>query len=657
MERTKFPKIGEIIKEFFLSLNFISNDKIRTRINRLAREKGVKLDEVKEIIEEVFELNDCNANNMLIYVENEKKYKYNKYILELFQGHLINFIEAYKNEILRKLDDESETDENLKNKFINILKEFKGNLIDNILGLSGFKYMNYEGDKKESYYYDQIKSKLLKEIDRDNFNYLNEENYYKTKHQDEPEEMSKEYHSINELGKHKNIDEVIKNMVQILQLESNNSILLTLTIIMARFEKAFTYKKLKFQTINDFRIFDDYDKYLCIYAKEYKEQKKFLKESDKKGLKILNKETLKKVEEDVLNYSYQSKVDIKPILREGIRFSSYSGDKNSYNFFYKYANYFGLILENRDESTWRFKSAKNNSKIAYRDNELMRRMSSIEDPLGRTPLIESLSDLNFSYRKALLLLEESPNIEKSIDDKTERLKQTALTNLLNNLLEYNGFLENKVIFMKVLEKLLEKGANPNISGRPEENMPLALLIRLFNIDFYDNIKIQEKHIREVNKEVFPRYDNSILDDDYGKIYGNPLEYKKCRDRRYDIFKKKQTILLKNHKTDLLKCCELLLEAGTNLNLPLSKNKKTNLTLIHYIVEAGDLDLFNLALNYDIDFDLTIKSSNGQEVPLEDVPLAMNAPNSTRPVNSEENKKNREIMHDILVKKRMSQISK
>lgn len=651
MERTKFPKIGEVIKEFFLSLNFISNDKIRTRINRLAREKGVKLDEVKETIEEVFELNDCNTNNMLIYVENEEIYKYSKYILEIYQGHLINFIEAYKNEILRKLDDENETDEKLKNKFINIFEKFKENIINGILELSGFKYMNYQGDQKESYYYDQIKSKLLKDMDKDNFNYLN------TALQNEEGDISEEYHLINGLGKNKNTDKIIKNTVKIFELESKNSLFLTLTIIMARFEKAFTYKNLKFQTINDFKIFDDYNKYLCIYAKEYKKQKKLLKESDKKGLKILNKEILKKIEEDILNYSYQSKVDIKPILREGIRFSSYSGAQIPYNFFYMYANYFGLILENRDESTWRFKSAKNNSKIVYKDNELTYIMSSMEDPLGRTPLIESLSDLKFSYRRALSILEESPNIEKSIDAKTERLKQTALTNLLDNCLEYNGFLENKELFIKVLEKLLKKGANPNLSGRPEENMPLALLIRLFNTDFYDNTKVQEQHIRKMNKGTFSRYDNSILDDDYRKIYGNPLEYKKYRDRRYDIFKEKQTFLLKNHKTDLLKCCKLLLDAGANLNLPLSKNKKTNLTLFHYIIEAGDLDLFNLALNYNINFDLTIKSSDGQELMLEHVPFAMNVHNETRPFNSEKNKVNRINMFNILLEKRMSQICK
>ena len=702
MERIKFPKIGEVIKEVFSSFDFINDAKTRKQLNRLAKEEGSNLDEVQKIIKEVFNSKNSNKEDILVYIKNQKKYQYNKNFLELIHLNLTKFIENYKNEVLRKLDDETQTDEILQNKFTNIFEEFKRNTINGILELSKFKYMNYQGEKKKSYYYDQIKLKLLKEVKEDNFNYLN------TPLQNEVGEVSKKYHLINELGKKKNTDAVIKNTVDIFQLENNNSIFLTLTIIMARFEKTFIFENLNFLFIKNIEEFGDYDKYIGKYSK------------DKDYGQVL-----KKLKGDVLNYSYVNNIDIKPMLREGISLSSHLGDKKGYNFFYMYANYFGLIFEDRKEAEWRYEHAKKNSKVASKNNSqssfhiiseditneipnfwkspkgptiefhgrkrsrieiLCRYYPNLENPkakdifkkteedvldeikklielgedasyintTGETALLASLLDFNCSYKRALLLLEEAPNIEESINAKSKMKKNTVLIKFLDDLIYPNRFLENKEVFIKVLEKLLEKNADPNLSGRPEENMPLALLIRIFNTYFFDNTRIQEKEIREINKDVFPRYENVILDNDYGQFLGTSLEYKKLKNENDNYLKKRQTILLRDHKTDLLKCCKLLLDAGANLNLSISP--KTDITLFHYIIECGDLDLFNLALNYDINFDSTIKS-NGREVKLEEIPLIINKSNKFKLFDSEKNKINRINMCSILLEKRMSQICK
>lgn len=213
---------------------------------------------------------------------------------------------------------------------------------------------------------------------------------------------------------------------------------------------------------------------------------------------------------------------------------------------------------------------------------------------GETPLIGAICLKN--YERALILL-ENKEIKDSVNQISNRKKNTALSVLLENL-----DIENSKA-IEVLEKLIENGVDLNKEATIDNMIPLHQIMSYFvKRVSTDKRKFKNIDIEGIRRVVYrPGANNcyftkdilanmKILNSPEGKQILNFVDNTNARN-----------------KSLYLKIIEIFLNNGSNVNIPW----KGEITPFMYSLEIGDMELFKLLLNYNPD--ITKKCHLGNDV--------------------------------------------
>lgn len=206
---------------------------------------------------------------------------------------------------------------------------------------------------------------------------------------------------------------------------------------------------------------------------------------------------------------------------------------------------------------------------------------------GETPLIGAICAKK--YERALILL-ENPSIKESINQVSNRKKNTALHVLLDDIWNSSG------LEKEILVKLIEAGANVNQKAFVDNISPLYILLSKFSkININQNIPRNEiNNYRRVMSS--SSYQNFYFDRDLENnlnFFNNviPKKFKqKCIKFINDFNKKNRGLFLE--------MIEILLEHGANINDPWEKK---GITPLLYLAEIGDIEILKMFLKYNPDF--------------------------------------------------------
>ena len=218
---------------------------------------------------------------------------------------------------------------------------------------------------------------------------------------------------------------------------------------------------------------------------------------------------------------------------------------------------------------------------------------------GETALMGAIAYKNFERAKLLL---KYPQIKETINQKSLRKKNTALSLIIEQFVTFIGFLtyETKKILLELFMEILKFKANVNeITTENDVTYIRQIMIAFnkkanFNTSAYENIDGWRRMYQDGFNTMFT--DEEVID------FIRKQEIM-SRDSRYIEIKNK---IFSDNRIFYLKLLDILLKAGADVNI----KQQFGISDLMFATELGDLELFKLLAKYNPNIEtITNKGKN------------------------------------------------
>ena len=232
-------------------------------------------------------------------------------------------------------------------------------------------------------------------------------------------------------------------------------------------------------------------------------------------------------------------------------------------------------------------------------------------------LLEAGADINFinstdetalmgaiaykNYERAKLLL-KYPQIKETIDQKSLRKKNTALSLIIEQFVTFIEFLtyETKKILLELFMEILKYKADVNeITTINDVTYIRQIMIAFnkkanFNVSAYDNIDVWRREYQD-------NFDSMFTDEEVKDFIRKQEAI--LRNPRYIEIKNK---IFSDNKIFYLELLDLLLKTGADVNI----KQQFGISDLMFATELGDLELFELLAKYNPNIEtMTNKGKN------------------------------------------------
>lgn len=218
---------------------------------------------------------------------------------------------------------------------------------------------------------------------------------------------------------------------------------------------------------------------------------------------------------------------------------------------------------------------------------------------GETALMGAIAYKNFERAKLLL---KYPQIKETINQKSLRKKNTALSLIIEQFVTFVGFLtyETKKILLELFMEILKFKANVNeITTENDVTYIRQIMIAFnkkanFNTSAYENIDGWRRMYQDGFNTMFT--DEEVID------FIRKQEIM-SRDSRYIEIKNK---IFSDNRIFYLELLDILLKAGADVNI----KQQFGISDLMFATELGDLELFKLLAKYNPNIEtITNKGKN------------------------------------------------
>lgn len=218
---------------------------------------------------------------------------------------------------------------------------------------------------------------------------------------------------------------------------------------------------------------------------------------------------------------------------------------------------------------------------------------------GETALMGAIAYKNFERAKLLL---KYPQIKETINQKSLRKKNTALSLIIEQFVTFIGFLtyETKKILLELFMEILKFKANVNeITTENDVTYIRQIMIAFnkkanFNTSAYENIDGWRRMYQDGFNTMFT--DEEVID------FIRKQEIM-SRDSRYIEIKNK---IFSDNRIFYLELLDILLKAGADVNI----KQQFGISDLMFATELGDLELFKLLAKYNPNIEtITNKGKN------------------------------------------------
>ena len=218
---------------------------------------------------------------------------------------------------------------------------------------------------------------------------------------------------------------------------------------------------------------------------------------------------------------------------------------------------------------------------------------------GETALMGAIAYKNFERAKLLL---KYPQIKETINQKSIRKKNTALSLIIEQFVTFIGFLtyETKKILLELFMEILKFKANVNeITTENDVTYIRQIMIAFnkkanFNTSAYENIDGWRRMYQDGFNTMFT--DEEVID------FIRKQEIM-SRDSRYIEIKNK---IFSDNRIFYLELLDILLKAGADVNI----KQQFGISDLMFATELGDLELFKLLAKYNPNIEtITNKGKN------------------------------------------------
>ena len=218
---------------------------------------------------------------------------------------------------------------------------------------------------------------------------------------------------------------------------------------------------------------------------------------------------------------------------------------------------------------------------------------------GETALMGAIAYKNFERAKLLL---KYPQIKETINQKSLRKKNTALSLIIEQFVTFIGFLtyETKKILLELFIEILKFKANVNeITTENDVTYIRQIMIAFnkkanFNTSAYENINGWRRMYQDGFNTMFT--DEEVID------FIRKQEIM-SRDSRYIEIKNK---IFSDNRIFYLELLDILLKAGADVNI----KQQFGISDLMFATELGDLELFKLLAKYNPNIEtITNKGKN------------------------------------------------
>ena len=218
---------------------------------------------------------------------------------------------------------------------------------------------------------------------------------------------------------------------------------------------------------------------------------------------------------------------------------------------------------------------------------------------GETALMGAIAYKNFERAKLLL---KYPQIKETINQKSLRKKNTALSLIIEQFVTFIGFLtyETKKILLELFMEILKFKANVNeITTENDVTYIRQIMIAFnkkanFNTSAYENIDGWRRMYQDGFNTMFT--DEEVID----VIRKQEIM---SRDSRYIEIKNK---IFSDNRIFYLELLDILLKAGADVNI----KQQFGISDLMFATELGDLELFKLLAKYNPNIEtITNKGKN------------------------------------------------
>ena len=218
---------------------------------------------------------------------------------------------------------------------------------------------------------------------------------------------------------------------------------------------------------------------------------------------------------------------------------------------------------------------------------------------GETALMGAIAYKNFERAKLLL---KYPQIKETINQKSLRKKNTALSLIIEQFVTFIGFLtyETKKILLELFMEILKFKANVNeITTENDVTYIRQIMIAFnkkanFNTSAYENINGWRRMYQDGFNTMFT--DEEVID------FIRKQEIM-SRDSRYIEIKNK---IFSDNRIFYLELLDILLKAGADVNI----KQQFGISDLMFATELGDLELFKLLAKYNPNIEtITNKGKN------------------------------------------------
>ena len=218
---------------------------------------------------------------------------------------------------------------------------------------------------------------------------------------------------------------------------------------------------------------------------------------------------------------------------------------------------------------------------------------------GETALMGAIAYKNFERAKLLL---KYPQIKETINQKSLRKKNTALSLIIEQFVTFIGFLtyETKKILLELFMEILKFKANVNeITTENDVTYIRQIMIAFnkkanFNTSAYENIDGWRRMYQDGFNTMFT--DEEVID------FIRKQEIM-SRDSRYIEIKNK---IFSDNRIFYLELLDILLKAGADVNI----KQQFGISDLMFATELGDLELFELLSKYNPNIEtMTNKGKN------------------------------------------------